>query len=266
MRHSGNQDTAHTFDNGVKIYACQIMPKQRRRYDKHNLHEPLETSWFQEMIESFKGRGGLFIDVGAAVGYYTIFARLLDSTLRVHAYEPLEDHRRYMTENLALNGMDPATVAIHDQALGAEAGKGVFEVAFDRVGSRLAGASMPDSVRAGLWNRLKGMIGRLAFSTRQAVRVTTFDTVVSDLGEPIDLVKLDIQGGEYDLLSGAAQAGGNGTVRRWLVGTHRTPRGHTHEPCLSWLADRGYEILFENPAPADQPDGLIAAALPGIIY
>jgi hypothetical protein len=72
---------------------------------------------------------------------------------------------------------------------------------------------------------------------------------------PLDLVKVDVQGDELRVITGAGPAFSQ--VRGWIVGTHSPA---IHSACVEEFNRRGVAILFEDAAPPHQPDGLIVAA------
>ena len=71
---------AHTFDNGIKVYDDHLLPLQRERYKKHNVHEADEEEHFINIIRSLPP-DGVYLDIGAAVGYYAMLARRLSPPL-----------------------------------------------------------------------------------------------------------------------------------------------------------------------------------------
>jgi FkbM family methyltransferase len=232
----------HTFDNGVKIHRRHLLDVQIERYKQINLHEPEEERWIEKLVEAIgKGRsddggddggggGGVFMDVGAAVGYYCFLVHLLDPTIELHAFEPMETNRQHLAQNAKLNGIE--SINVHPEAVSS------------RVGSaNLAG----EHYVARLDPRNPGV----------TVPTTTIDAFQESLGTPIDLVKIDIQGGETDALMGAVRSLRDRLVRNWIVGTHH-PR--IHQWCLDAFKHHGLRVLFESQQVAHQPDGLIVTA------
>jgi FkbM family methyltransferase len=119
-------------------------------------------------------RGGLFIDVGANVGAYTIWAAELGA--EVIALEPAPDTFRLLQENIALNGYPVTAVRA---AAGDHCGTARFTAGLD-AGNRVA----PDGPA-----------------------VTELVTVDSLLGDRRATgMKIDVEGFEIDVLRGAARA------------------------------------------------------------
>ena len=93
----------HVFDNGIKVYDDHVSPTQRNRYKLNNLHEAEEEDIFIQILESIP-QDGCYINIGSAIGYYSLLAKKLIPGLTIHAIEPLAKYREYFIENIALNG------------------------------------------------------------------------------------------------------------------------------------------------------------------
>jgi len=44
------------------------------------------------------------VSLGSAIGYYALLAKYTCSNIKIHCFEPLDRHRRYLEENIELNG------------------------------------------------------------------------------------------------------------------------------------------------------------------
>ena len=135
---------------------------------------------------------GLCVDVGAAIGRTT--ARMLDCSpaSRVIAYEPFEGNRAYFD---AAVGDDPR-VTLRPVAVADRAGTGHLVI--------------PGMIRPGDTGWAKDMpgyspLGHLAPKGRDAG--VPIETVALDdeIDEPVRFLKIDVQGGELDVLKGAAR-------------------------------------------------------------
>jgi FkbM family methyltransferase len=138
--------------------------------------------------------GGLCIDGGAAAG--TVTKLLLESEkVRMIAFEPFPGNHAYYTSNVG----DCARAKFYPVALGAVNGVGRFYV------SRVV-----DGNQQG-WNHMLGYSseGSLTQDINPHKRGVTIDVNVVRLEDYIEdtvtLLKLDLQGGEYDALLGLGQ-------------------------------------------------------------
>ncbi len=249
----------HTFANGVRVYEDQLLDEQRARYKKRNVHEAEEEDVFIDLIQRLPP-DGCFVDVGAAIGYYLILARKLAPRLIIHGVEPLERHRRFLNENLVLNGLSRDDFVIHSEGLTSSAGSQRF---MDRgYSSRLA----PDDVQATLslsarWKLFLERVGlRRPKNETLSIPTITLDAFVRRVGRPIDLLQMDVQGLEVEVLKGGAGSMKTGAVKCFLIGTHGRARGLTlHEECRELLRSSGYGIEVDHPDTKEQPDGILVA-------
>lgn len=230
-------EAIHIFANGLKVSRRHLTPQQVERYggaESGNLHEPEEEAWLGEVLRR-SGEAGLFVDGGASLGYYSALVARQKPGWHIRAMEPLPRFRDAVAETLSLNGLDGDRVWIDARALSDTDG----EVSFvDRAfGSRVLGPSAR------------------APETPASVASVTLETLLGELGRPITLLKLDIQGHEGAVLQAGRAALAGGQVEALIIGTHGAG---LHRDLLS-LIGASHTILHEDPAPRGQPDGLIVA-------
>jgi FkbM family methyltransferase len=251
----------HTFDNGIRVYDDHLIPEQRERYRARNVHETEEEAVFSSLVQGIRP-DGCFVNIGAAIGYYLILAKKISPGLKIHAVEPLQRHRRFLIENLLLNGIDPAEIHLHAVGIAGATGESLF---VDRGFSSKIVLEQPGRKRfpRRALTLLKMMVqdsvlGRGGPSSHRLQRIQTIslEDLVSEVGSPIDLLQMDVQGAESEILEAAAAVLKRGEVLCFLVGTHGLK---IHKACLDLLQSAGYTIETDNPAPLNQPDGIIAA-------
>jgi hypothetical protein len=76
----------------------------------------------------------------------------------------------------------------------------------------------------------------------------------------IDLLQMDIQGLEAEVLAGACHVLRLGKINALLIGTHSR---EIHFRCEEAISSAGYAIEYSDPAPDDQPDGILIGILVG---
>ncbi len=137
-----------------------------------------ESEVTQKVMEVVKP-GMKVVDVGADVGYYSIlFSRLVGVGGRVFSFEPIDEARSVLEENMVLNAA--RNISVYDFALGCQAATMILERPFEL-------------------SRLKP--GKLLKGDRDIdVQVRVFDEL--DGFPRIDFVKMDVEGAEYDVLVG----------------------------------------------------------------
>lgn len=159
-------------DNSLCLYVCGSF-------------EPNEFNFLDRLLKP----GMVFVDVGANDGYYTLFAsRRVGPGGRVVSVEPSSRERGHLERNIARNGI--ANVEIVPAALGASAGHADLHLAHGvHTGHNTLGRFAHDDVVPAKVER---------------VPLETLDAVVTRLALPrVDVVKIDVEGGEANVIAGA---------------------------------------------------------------
>ncbi|MEP7301525.1 MAG: FkbM family methyltransferase [Caldimonas sp.] len=231
----------YEFGNGVRVHRADLMAVQLQRYamdGNPNLHEPVEEEWMLRAFATDPPARPVFLDIGAAVGYYAILIKSRWPTARVIAVDALTRHLAALRANAALNGLPDDALETLEVAVGpGEAVRSFVDIGF---GSAFAEAT-PAARRPG---------ARLL-----DVRTRPLSALLAGL-PTVHLMKMDIQGAELEVLAAARAELAAGRVRQALVGTHGKA---LHAGVRSLLQDCGFRILFDDPAPAMQPDGIVLA-------
>lgn len=231
----------HQFANGVKVFDDQLLSVQRARYQRSNVHEEQEESVFLSLLEEVPA-DGVFVNIGTAIGYYALLARLRRPDLAIWCFEPLPRHIRFFRENIELNGFRPEEFTVREQAVALQ--EGTVELSDEDYSSRV----------------LADLVWRPRSTHQLSVRSTTLDQVCRDIGRPIGLVQMDIQGLELEVLTHFAKIASAARlpVATFLVGTHGR---ELHDGCRAVLSAMHYQVMYDEPTPAGQPDGILAVAL-----
>ena len=192
-----------------------------RHIAKYGVYEPHLTQWMSNHLAS--SPGGIFVDVGANVGWHSLHAAQYDSVETAIAFEPDAFNAWLLDRNLTLNGIDK--VIINNCAVGKECGV----IRLHRYKSSNYGRH--------------SVLTDYGYGSR-IVPITDLDTALSALGysnSRIVILKIDVEGYEPAVVSGALQ-----TLARTDVVIIE------HSPALSRLGSL--------PA-ADMVDSLYAAGL-----
>ena len=159
--------------------------------------------------------GDLFLDIGANVGTYTILASGVCGANTV-AFEPDPDTLTHLRRNLEINKLDDL-VEIQNCALGATSGNVAFTAGRDHTINRIANESDKET---------------------RVVRMERLDAICPD-ASPI-MIKVDVEGAEPEVLSGAGTLLANPCLRVIELETV-TPEISTT------LAGNGFERAFYDP-------------------
>ena len=148
------------------------------------LHEPM----VQEALRRTLTDGSTFYDVGANMGFMTLVgARLVGPTGTVVSVEPEPDNVAAIEANAAVNGLGTVTVV----AAAAAAATGPVEVI---------------GVRDPLWTRLAEVGEHPMERERLTVPGVRLDDLVYEQGiEAPDVVKIDVEGGELQVIAGMSR-------------------------------------------------------------
>lgn len=220
-------DDYQVMHNGVKIkrgcYHGDWMTKIIEDLQGH--HEPQDEKAFYEVLKHVDSKNPTMIELGSNWSYYSMwFNKTFENATNIM----VEPNRTKLTagqENFKLNGMH-----------------GIFENAF------VSDKSNPNSVFTD-WDGQNYQLGSVCV-----------DDLIQRYGlESVDILHADIQGAEYAMLFGCANAIMSGKIKCFFISTHGIA---THHACLGFLISCGYKILSchtEMESFAD--DGLIVASL-----
>ncbi len=146
-----------------------------------------EGEW--RFVQRFVKPGMVCFDIGANQGFYTILlSKRVGERGRVFAFEPVGGELRKLKRNLGLNRCQ--NVVVEKIALGSSKGLVDVLVCLDGRGSHSSLRPRPDEVNVR--------------TEVEHVPITTLDAYVgSNNIRRLDFVKLDVEGSERDVLSGA---------------------------------------------------------------
>ena len=190
----------------------------RRRYEKRQ----------SRLVKRLLSPGAVFCDVGANIGYYGMLAAsIVGGEGRVIAFEPDPDHVALIESAALLNHF--SQVEVHRVALAAEKGRATLH---------------RNPQNAGNQSLLAANVS--ATSDTIEVEVETLDGVLAKaLGDrPVDLLKIDTEGAEGLVLSGASRTletpGIEILLEFWPEGITRF--GGDPAALLGDLVARGFEL------------------------
>ena len=131
-----------------------------------------------------------FVDVGANVGLFAVIGGYLAWTGQVIAYEPAPALHALLRDNVAANWLNDR-VRIRPVAVGRGTGRAVF--GFPTTMHMLGGIDLTPASFAALYPGVEVL--------ETEVEVVCLDDELADAGH-IDLVKIDVEGGEAEVLRG----------------------------------------------------------------
>jgi len=185
--------------------------------------ETVEAKSYKAFANAIK-LGDVIFDVGAHIGTYTIIAlQKSGSQGKVISYEPHNFTRNYLVKHLQWNGVMGRTI-IRDICCGKNVGTINFYC-------------LPEQAEG-----MNGLVPVDGFE-RQTVNVTTLDQEVQNLGLIPNLIKIDVEGGELEVLQGAEL-----TLEKYKPQLHLSLHpaalsklNQTPETVMEWLRQKGYK-------------------------
>jgi FkbM family methyltransferase len=135
-------------------------------------------------IERFVTGDGIFIDIGANIGLYTLHvSKLTNHKTPIICFEPFYKNYFSLIENITLNRL--SNVTIEKIAIGEK--EGVINLYYDKKENNLGMVSLNPVVNA----------------IKEEVQITSLDAyLINKSFLKIDLIKIDIEGFEYEALLG----------------------------------------------------------------
>jgi FkbM family methyltransferase len=175
----------------------------------------------------FRPEGNAIVfDIGANIGLFTLQASALLSGGKIFAFEPNPDARRLFTRNVEENRLKG--VSLSPVALGSKPGRVTLSL-----GSRSGLARIVGEAEEVPGERIE-------------VEVVTLDGVVKERGlSRIDLMKIDVEGFEYEVLLGGRDAM---RITRRIVVEYDHPE--LREAIRRFLGGFGFDLVLDYTAHA----------------
>lgn len=186
----------------------------------NGIYEPVLTKKIKENLP----RGGVFIDVGANLGYYSVLAsQVVGQDGRVVAIEPQSRLIGAMRENLRLNRC--ANVEVLCMALSDQPGVGTIHLA--------------PSVNSGASSLA---VKHRFYTSSEEVQVTTLDALIAAHQiASVDVIKIDVEGFEVQVLRGAHEALSRRVIRQLHIDAGTAPlSGYSPDDVHALIQSYGY--------------------------
>lgn len=191
------------------------------------VHELLFAGSYGRALEHVRASGGraTVLDLGGNIGLFSLLAAGQGPEVTVHAFEPGPPNYRLFEMNRLANPGCADRIHLHREAVaGANATVQWFFDETNPGGSSLYGGkgkSFPVAIRA-------------------------FQDVVADIGTPITLAKIDIEGAEFDLVRGTPPAAWE-KISAVALELHDDPAGQMSQTqFLDRFKAMGFTIEEEN--------------------
>lgn len=168
------------------------------------------------------------VDIGANVGYFSLFMLHINPQAELHAYEPIPTNfallQSYQEENKDL------AFSIYNEAVAAE--KGVLELTFDKADSFSTSASI-----------FEDKANQDAISVPAITLNEVFDRLS---GSEIDFLKVDCEGSEYGILFNCPIEK-LARIKHIALETHPGKAANENRDALAaYLQDNGFQTIVKR--------------------
>lgn len=182
------------------------------------------------LFEKFLRPGGIVFDVGANAGYYTLLSSFgVGPSGRVFSFEPSPRSLFFLKRHLELNLI--TNVDVHEVAVADKSRRGKFE----------EGPSLST--------------GHITETGEVEIHMVSLDDLYRSKSVPLpDVIKMDIEGAEYDALRGTRMILKEGIPTIFLA-THGRD---VHNSCCRLLCDAGYEVSALSGGKVEETDEIVA--------
>ncbi|MBN1451244.1 MAG: FkbM family methyltransferase [Anaerolineales bacterium] len=169
--------------------------------------------------------GDVVVDMGAHIGAFAVRAARLAHRGQVYAYEASSKNCALLTENQQLNGLE--NLHIENSAVSNRRGQMPLYTPAD------------NSILGSLLHETSGFI--------EMVQATTFSDIIADHAiEQIDLLKVDVEGAEFDILF-ACPDETLAITRRVVIEYHEFEGGErSHHDLVNLLNSHGFKVVVEK--------------------
>jgi FkbM family methyltransferase len=178
------------------------------------------------ILKTYLGNGGIFVDIGANIGYYSLMATTLGAS-RVFAFEPNETVRDRFEFNIRSNNLEKKITCI-PAALGTIEGSLPLSVDSNDLG---AGT----------------LIHNGTSNETTLVKVRRLDNVLKECSvNKIDALKIDVEGYEFEALSPLLTV--PSSLFPSLLIIEHAHKDLWKEDIISLLIKKGYSVIGQNRA------------------
>ena len=217
-RHSA--DLVFRFDDDDLKILCPNVPGARVPVYEVFAEDAYRLDWFTADL----GAALSAVDIGGHIGCFAMAFARLDPDAHVQTFEASPSTALYTRRNMELNGLTER-VSVNNTAVASSSG--TMQFADNAGGSGLNGLTAPDGTP---------MI---------EVPCVTFAEALAHADGPVDVVKIDTEGAEYDIVLGSDPSDWAAVQR--LVMEYHPVAGHSWDELRTFLSKAGLEVVHHEP-------------------
>ena len=223
LKRSGSK-AAFDIEHGLKIYLELSNPFTWDLVLEKDLEKDVKQEFSQNVNE-----GDTVIDVGANIGEYTLLgAKLVGDKGLVISVEPDHDTVKSLKENIILNDFKNCLV---------------LEKA---VGEKVETKSWYKESEEGVCGYLDPCVVNIELKKHSEIEVTTIDEIILSKNlNLVNLLKIDVEGFEYEVLLGCNDALKKNKIKKIIIELHPKYlkyKGINEDLIYTFLKKHGFEI------------------------
>ena len=181
-----NKDLAFKLENIPLTYWVHSNTYFSKQLTKFGAYEAENSNWVLNNFMNNKVIGGLFVDVGANFGWYSLILSLCAGDEgRVVSIEPEPENLRLLKKNIDINKAH--NISVIPAGVGAANGD--------------AKLALNDKWNPGMHSLRNDLDSKNTVN----IKINTLDSILKDYPGEIELLKMDIEGFEVDALMGASE-------------------------------------------------------------
>ncbi len=213
---------AHQYKITNRLALISRTPIEEFRCKTFWTKEPETLLWIDRFLPK-----STFIDIGANIGIYSLYAASIHPKMNIFAIEPLKENFQSLKENISLNKFNqitPLNCAISDIE-----GNATLHVLSDESGASGSQINSPITEKGDFFLPKK----------EEIIPCTTVDRLCESYNIDCQYLKIDIDGQEWQVLNGAKNSLET-SIKSVLV--ELNPRSISLKIVHEWMKEKGFSI------------------------
>lgn len=246
-------DKRITFPNGLELYYSTS--KDEIEYIYREIF--IEQQYLRHGIVI--NQGDCIFDVGANIGFFSLFAKKLQPNLKIYAFEPIPINFAILEKNMRLHSVE--NVFLFNYGLSSENNPEKIFIFYPKMTGNSTsnpGHSLADinDIQADVDAEPVEDLFKHLFAEKQEIKcaIRTLSSVIAEVNiDSIELLKIDVEGEEYEVLKGI-EAKDWKKIKQIVAEVH--DKAGRLEKITTLLTDTGFSITVDkiNSLPASYAD------------
>lgn len=220
-----NQKRPVDIGNGIKMYFDYTNPRLSHIIYDVDIEEGKIKQAFLDLIQD----GDIVIDVGANIGEYSLIAaQKVKQNGQVISIEPLKETVQTLKNNFQLNNFSN------------------FEIINKVIGNETKKVNLYKQLDGGTMGFVDSSLTGRNFNKAGEVEMTTIDEILLTRNlENVKVMKIDIEGYEFELLKGAKESLKNKKIKNLIIEVHVNylkEKGISEKQFYDYLREQGYVV------------------------